>query len=318
MALKARADLVNDVLANYGIIQQADAATVRTRAELVAAALANLGVLYQTDAGTAKTLVSLIDAVSFILGIGAVGQTLDAENYAIINGRVPTVVADLNARTIATVSDTNAIPAAWFDALAAIVANTLRDTYGITAEEATRIAAAAQIAESRLKSLTRAAYVDLTIPSIIAGLNARGIATISNVNAIPSAWFDPLTDIVSDAARALCDVSAETAQRVAARAPLAERTLRNLTRTYLIDRNIDQILAELAADEIIETIDPAEIPDEIYPALTCVVANRCKGRFELDALTLQRVTAEGIQGERTLIRILRGRPSYLVQPGTYF
>lgn len=466
-AARVRADLVTEILANLGVIYQADASATRTRAEWVTETLSIIGVIQQADAGATRTRSDLVNNIAYILGPGAIGQTLDADNYDAIDTRLPTIVADLNARIIVTVSNLAAIPAAWFDSLSLIAANTLKDKYGVTGDEAVKLAASALLAEKKLRTLSRTGLVDEILPSLIGDLNARGIATVANIAAIPGAWFasladiaaeyckgkfeidagrsqelavrakdaerklknitrsplvdeklpslmgelnargianvtltaipgawfsaiadigaesikgkfelsnersqeiavrakvaevtlkgltrasfvdaslpslmadlnargvatvtltaipsawlPSLSDIVADYVRPMCDVAPEIAKRVAEAAPRAERTLKNLTRTYIVDRNIDQILAELAVDEIVYLVDVSAIPDEWFISLAAIVANRCKGKgFDLDPGTINRVALEGHQAEATLRRITRGRPAYLPQQSSYF
>lgn len=317
-ALKARTDLVTEALANLGIVSQADSGAPRTQADLVTEALANLGVVQQPDGGVVQNRAALINNVLFILGVLSAGQPTAAEDYAAVDTRVDTVLADLNARVIATVANTAQIPAAWFDAISVIVANVCKEKYGVTGDEAVKLATEVQLAEAKLKTLNRGAVVNEKIPQIVAELNARNICTVSDLAAIPAAWFSALADIVAFSVLGKFDVAAPVAQIVTARAPIAERMLRNLNNANIVDRNIDPILADLAARQVVYLVDQTEIPDEWFVHLAAIVADRCKAKgFDLDTNTIQRVSAEGAQAMMELRELTRGRPSYLSLATSY-
>lgn len=390
---RARADLVISSLANLGIVYQPDTSATRTRADWVNETLGALGVIQQSDTSATLNRAALVNNIAFILGANSAGQTLSADDYAAIDIRLDTIVGDLQARAIATVSSLATIPGAWFDALSAIAANVCKDKYGVTGDDAAKLQAGAILAETKLKNLTRTGLVDEILPQVIGDLNARGIATVSNIaaipgawflsltdiaaefvkgkfeisnerslellarakaaeftlktltrgplvdaslpsimadlnargiatvdlTAIPSAWFPSLADIVAEAVRPVCDVAPDIVKRVAENAIHAERTLKNLTRTYIVDRNLDAILASLAARNIIYLVDATDIPQEWFAPLAAIVADQCKGKgFDLDQVTLQRVASEGAKALAELREISRTGPSYLPQQGTYF
>jgi hypothetical protein len=315
---KTRADLASDALSNLGIVILADGAPTRTRADWVNETLYLLGVIRQTDTSAVRTRSELVNNVAFILGPGEVGQALNADDYAAIDMRFDTVIGDLNARAIATIGNANAIPGAWFDALSAIVANVCKEKYGVTGDEATKLQAEAALAEGKLKTLTRTGLVDEVLPSIVGDLNARSIATVADLGAIPGAWLPSLADIAAEFVKGRFGVSPERSLELTARAQAAERKLKAMTRAYLVDRNIDAILADLAARDIVYLVDQSDIPDEWYFHLAAIVADRCKGKFELDPLTLQRVSTDGAQALMDLRELTRGRPSYLPQQTSYF
>lgn len=318
MTTYTAANLRDEALANLGIIQQTDASATYTRAQLVVEALSMLGINYQPDTSATLDRAALVNNVAFILGANSTGQTLSADDYAAIDLRIDSIVGDLNARAIVTIT-ASAIPGSWFDALSSIVASVCKDKYGIIGDEATKLQAEAATAERKLKMLNRASIVDGDIPAVIADLNARGVCTITNLAAIPGAWFQSLADIVAYQVSTKCEVDDLIVKRVMQQALTATRTLKNLSRTYIIDRNLDGILANLAARGIVYLVNQADIPQEWFVPLAAVVADYCKGKgFELDPGTLQRVTIEGQRAIAELREITREGPSYLPMQGTYY
>ena len=69
------------------------------------------------------------------------GQSPDAEDQATVAGAVDGVLADLRARDVVDVADVEAVPAAWFESLADILAQAVADDFGAE-RDANRIAAA--------------------------------------------------------------------------------------------------------------------------------------------------------------------------------
>lgn len=232
---------------------------------------------------------------------------------SLIDGDIDTVTADLVARSIVTLSvPVVTVPDQYFQSLASIVADNVKGKFPwLPAEVAQRAESDAADAELRLRQINAPALVSGKLPSIFGELNARGIATISNPNAIPGAWFPALADIVAENVRGKFIVQPDIAERVMARATLAERTLKNLTRTYLVSRNIDSIMSDLAAREIVYLVDNSAIPDEWFTHLAWIVADRSKSKYELDPATIQVAATEGQNAIMMLREMTRGRPSYL-------
>lgn len=216
----------------------------KARQDLIDEAAANLGVIQKTPvagAGT-KTTADLINKILFNIGVLGEGQTSSAEAVASVTAAINPTVARLSAAMVVDISNINAIPNVYFDELAAIIAEAMKEEFGVTGDDAAVMIADAKDAERRLK---------------------------------------------------------------------------NLTRIILIDRNIDPILSELAAREVVYLVDITAIPDEWFIHLAAIVADRCKGKFELDPATLQRVSGEGAQAMMDLREMTRGRPSYNTLRSSY-
>lgn len=216
------------------------------RQNLVDEALANLGIIQKTPASATgnQTLDALVKRVLFDLGVLSDGRDASAGEVASVTNALPPIVAGLSAAQIVDIADTNAIPNQYFFPLAAIIADQLRDEYGIEKDE--------------------------------------------------------LQEVVADAA-------------------VARRTLKNLTRTSIIDRALDSILADLAEREIIYLVDLSAIPDAWFMHLSWIVADRCKAKgFELDPDVIMRATTEGARALSELRELTRGRPSYNTLRSCYF
>lgn len=207
------------------------------RQDLIDEAAANLGVIQKTPvagAGT-KTTVELVNKVLSNIGVLGEGQTASAEARASVTAAINPVVAQLSAGMVVDITDINAISNAYFFQLADIVADALKEDFGVTGDDAAVLMSAAKDGERRLK---------------------------------------------------------------------------NLTRIVLIDRNLDQILANLAALEVVYLVDVTSIPDEWFTLLAAIVADQCRNKFELDPVTIQKVQADGAQALADLRTLTRGRPSF--------
>lgn len=217
-----------------------------TRQNLIDEALANLGIVQATPgAGTGtQTRAALINKALFNLGILSEGRPVRAAEVASVTASLDPIIANLSAHQVITVTDTNAIPNQYFLPLAAIVAASLMDEYGVTGTEA---------------------------------------------------------------------------QQLSNNAIAARKNLINLSRTSIIDRNIDAILSDLAARDIVFLVDITDIPEEWFTHLAWIVADRCKNKgFELEADVIQKATEEGANAVMMLREMTRGRPSYNIQRGIYF
>lgn len=166
------------------------------------------------------------------------------------------------------------------------------------------------LGEGQTASAEAVASVTAAINPVVAQLSAGQVVDIANINAIPNVYFFQLADIIADAMKEDFGVTGDDATVLMTAARDGERRLKNLTRIVLIDRNIDQILADLAAREIVYLVQVSAIPDEWFIHLAAIVADRCKGKFELDPNTIQRVMADGAQAMMDLREMTRNRPSY--------
>lgn len=166
---------------------------------------------------------------------------------------------------------------------------------------------------NRVPSAEASADVTSAITSIVRLLDAKQIVTITDTNAIDNAYFLPLASIVAEAMKEQYGIDADTpeAAGLVADARQAEADLKTLTRRAVIARNVDQILADLAAREIVYLVDTSSIPDEWFTHLAWIVADRCKAKgFDLDTNRLQNVAQEGAGALMALREMTRGRPSY--------
>jgi hypothetical protein len=166
-----------------------------------------------------------------MLGVLAAGQTLSAEDNDIINPRLDTVIADLNARAIVTISNANAIPGGMFDALSAIVANAAKPNYELAGAATTQLAADAAAGERRLYNFGGAPLVEANLNSIFAELASDDLVSVVDSSDIPNEWFISLAAIVADKVKGKFPlVLPETLMRVKADAIDAVATLRRTTR----------------------------------------------------------------------------------------
>lgn len=96
-----------------------------------------------------KTRRQLIDRVGEAVGALASGQSLAAEDVSRIDGYVDPTAADLLARDVYYVADTQEIDASIFDDFALCVASACRHAFGLNGDP--EIPAAAQAAEVKLR-----------------------------------------------------------------------------------------------------------------------------------------------------------------------
>lgn len=175
------------------------------------------------------------------------------------------------------------------------------------------------LSDGRVASAGEIASVTNILNPLMASLSANAIVTIADTNVIPNQYYLPLCALLADALKEQYGIEKDELARVMAAAAAATRTLKNLTRTFIVDRNIDSILADLAARDIIYLVDVTAIPDEWFMHLSWIVADRCKGKgFDLDADTIMRATTEGARALVELRELTRGRPSYNVLRTQYF
>lgn len=77
-----------------------------------------------------------------------------------------------------------------------------------------------------------------------------------------------------------------------------------------IDAKLNPILRELAAIEYVYIPDPNAIPDELFPALCDIIAERCKTVFPLAPDDQAQLVADAGASLLRLKVILRGKPTY--------
>ena len=107
------------------------------------------------------TREQLIDKVLAILQAdGGTGQSASAEDSALVNAAIPSVIAELEGRRIVTVPDANNIDDAVFLGLATLVAEALLDEFGVAGDVAMKINARARGAEATLRQISSPSYYD--------------------------------------------------------------------------------------------------------------------------------------------------------------
>lgn len=202
-----------------------------TRSDLITEALANLGIVRLTDASATLTRVALVAEAASKLGVLPSGQTLSPEDSATIDARVDTVIADLNARAVVTISDANAIRGGMFDALAAILAHAARASYESGGAATAQLATDAMAGERRLYNFGGATIVDRNLKGILAELANDELVSVVDSSDIPNEWFPSLALIVADRVKGKFPlVSPDVIMRVKAEGAEAENTLRRITR----------------------------------------------------------------------------------------
>lgn len=69
------------------------------------------------------------EAIRKLMVVGA-GQSPDAEDQELVDGKVAALIDQLSADGICTISDPDAIPGEWFDAVASLLANLCAPDFG--------------------------------------------------------------------------------------------------------------------------------------------------------------------------------------------
>lgn len=110
-----------------------------------------------------KSRRDLIDRALEVLGVLAAGQVAANEDLARVDGYVDTTIADLTARDVVYVSDTQEFEPGIFDDLAKVLANNAREAFGLADDP--RLAATAMAAENslRIKSAQGPTYQRLRV-----------------------------------------------------------------------------------------------------------------------------------------------------------
>ena len=202
-----------------------------TRDDLITAALGSMGIVRLTDSSATLTTVALVANAARMLGVLPSGQTLSAEDSDIITPRVATVIADLNARAIVTISNENAIPGGMFDALSTLVANAAKHAYELAGEATKQISADALMAERKLYSFGGAVLIDDALDAIFAELASDDLVNVVDDSEIPDEWFQSLADIVADRVVGHFPLlTPDVVARVKAEGAQAMDTLRRITR----------------------------------------------------------------------------------------
>lgn len=97
------------------------------------------------------TSADLVQQIADALGACGDGQSVEAEDANKIRGALPGIVADLDARDVASFPNLDAVPDAAVSYLVDIVASRLSSRFGLPQDEITILASRAQAAEQRLR-----------------------------------------------------------------------------------------------------------------------------------------------------------------------
>lgn len=214
----------------------------RTRQDLIDEAAANLGLVQKTPvagAGT-KTRDDLISNVLVNLGVLGEDQTASAAAKASVTAAIDPVVAQLSAEITVDIPDTNAVPNVYFLQVGIIIAEAMKEQFGIVGEEAATLIAKATDARRKLRNLTRIVLIDRNLDQILALLASKDIVYLVDVTAIPDEWFMGLAAIVALQVMNKFELDAATVQKVASEGANAYADLREITRgrpTYLTLRS---------------------------------------------------------------------------------
>jgi hypothetical protein len=79
---------------------------------------------------TTKTRIQLVNEAMSKGMLVAAGQEPEDEDFEVVDGKVDALIAQLSVDQICEVSDDDAIPSEWFDALAALLANISASDFG--------------------------------------------------------------------------------------------------------------------------------------------------------------------------------------------
>lgn len=77
-----------------------------------------------------KTRIQLVNEAASKLQVVGSGQSLEAEDGETIDAKVDDLLLQLATDEIVSVTNTDEIPAAWFDAIASLLANICADDFG--------------------------------------------------------------------------------------------------------------------------------------------------------------------------------------------
>ncbi len=101
------------------------------------------------------TRSDLINRTLGKLGVRAAGQTPNAEDYDNVDGYLDGTLASLAARDVVFVADADAIPSAFLNDIASILARDAASEFGVMADELAKIESQAAAAEYSLKVMQR-------------------------------------------------------------------------------------------------------------------------------------------------------------------
>jgi hypothetical protein len=104
-----------------------------------------------------KTRRDLVDQVLENIGVLAEGQTPSAEQVDRVDKKIDPAFADLNARGVMYIGDTEEIPVEIFLQLADVVAYRCIQTFGVSTDDEVKLTRRKEAAEKELKTIARPA-----------------------------------------------------------------------------------------------------------------------------------------------------------------
>jgi hypothetical protein len=106
-------------------------------------------------ADVVKTRTDLIRRALDHLGVTATGQAVSAEDQESVDGAVDGVLAELAAREVVYIADSNAIPTEWFECLSLCLADAISPAYGAAGSLTALVFTPMTGAEDRLRLMQR-------------------------------------------------------------------------------------------------------------------------------------------------------------------
>jgi hypothetical protein len=102
-----------------------------------------------------RTRADLVSKALDVLGISAVGQTVDADTAKIIDDDVDTVLKALAARELVYIPNPDAVPDEIFIQTAILLADSNKQNFGLQQDELDKLNAQVLQAESQIREIVR-------------------------------------------------------------------------------------------------------------------------------------------------------------------
>jgi hypothetical protein len=102
-----------------------------------------------------RSRADLVGKALDVLGISAVGQTVDADTAKIIDDDIDTVLKSLAARELVYVPNPDSVPDEIFIQVAILVADSNKQNFGLQQDELDKLSASVMTAESQIREIVR-------------------------------------------------------------------------------------------------------------------------------------------------------------------
>lgn len=102
-----------------------------------------------------RTRADLVSKALDVLGISAIGQTVDADTAKIIDDDLDTVLKSLAARELVYIPNPDAVPDEIFVQTAILLADSNKQNFGLQADELAKLAEQVAGAESQIREIVR-------------------------------------------------------------------------------------------------------------------------------------------------------------------